>query len=140
AEDGIRDGHVTGVQTCALPISTPARSWVTVGPARSRTGSQSTAAADASQPGGDASPTNETTCVTPAACNSRQRPRDGTPAIQQPDSTSVGRLPRRSLRTLSQVSHAERTPARAVPTRGRASPTKSAYTSAGMLTPARAPR
>src|SRR5690606_40847519 len=25
AEDGIRDFHVTGVQTCALPISTPAR-------------------------------------------------------------------------------------------------------------------
>src|SRR5690625_7411115 len=24
AEDGIRDGHVTGVQTCALPIYTPA--------------------------------------------------------------------------------------------------------------------
>src|SRR5690625_6023360 len=24
AEDGIRDGHVTGVQTCALPISVPA--------------------------------------------------------------------------------------------------------------------
>src|SRR5215510_7201330 len=24
AEDGIRDGHVTGVQTCALPILTPA--------------------------------------------------------------------------------------------------------------------
>src|SRR5439155_8434804 len=23
AEDGIRDGHVTGVQTCALPISFP---------------------------------------------------------------------------------------------------------------------
>src|SRR5215510_15957175 len=23
AEDGIRDGHVTGVQTCALPISRP---------------------------------------------------------------------------------------------------------------------
>src|SRR5439155_14087406 len=23
AEDGIRDGHVTGVQTCALPILTP---------------------------------------------------------------------------------------------------------------------
>src|SRR5207253_8574820 len=23
AEDGIRDGHVTGVQTCALPISAP---------------------------------------------------------------------------------------------------------------------
>src|SRR5439155_3748956 len=23
AEDGIRDGHVTGVQTCALPISKP---------------------------------------------------------------------------------------------------------------------
>src|SRR5439155_9922981 len=36
AEDGIRDGHVTGVQTCALPISSPAwsssktgsRSWI----------------------------------------------------------------------------------------------------------------
>src|SRR5690606_40335731 len=26
AEDGIRDFHVTGVQTCALPIS-PSRSW-----------------------------------------------------------------------------------------------------------------
>src|SRR5207253_6479851 len=25
AEDGIRDGHVTGVQTCALPISAGAR-------------------------------------------------------------------------------------------------------------------
>src|SRR5207253_3265350 len=25
AEDGIRDGHVTGVQTCALPISWTAR-------------------------------------------------------------------------------------------------------------------
>src|SRR5439155_11560885 len=25
AEDGIRDGHVTGVQTCALPISLPSR-------------------------------------------------------------------------------------------------------------------
>src|SRR5439155_2031790 len=24
AEDGIRDGHVTGVQTCALPIFAPA--------------------------------------------------------------------------------------------------------------------
>src|SRR5439155_4738252 len=28
AEDGIRDGHVTGVQTCALPISGPPNvSW-----------------------------------------------------------------------------------------------------------------
>src|SRR5207253_8505781 len=26
AEDGIRDGHVTGVQTCALPISSGTRS------------------------------------------------------------------------------------------------------------------
>src|SRR5215510_13956120 len=26
AEDGIRDGHVTGVQTCALPISLPTSS------------------------------------------------------------------------------------------------------------------
>src|SRR5690625_2297724 len=28
AEDGIRDGHVTGVQTCALPISVTAQSFV----------------------------------------------------------------------------------------------------------------
>src|SRR5215510_3801090 len=27
AEDGIRDGHVTGVQTCALPIWPRTRSW-----------------------------------------------------------------------------------------------------------------
>src|SRR5579883_3264714 len=27
AEDGIRDFHVTGVQTCALPISTPGPAW-----------------------------------------------------------------------------------------------------------------
>src|SRR5690606_21210340 len=27
AEDGIRDFHVTGVQTCALPILTPFRPW-----------------------------------------------------------------------------------------------------------------
>src|SRR6266702_5255111 len=36
AEDGIRDGHVTGVQTCALPIWDPssslARSMVPPGP------------------------------------------------------------------------------------------------------------
>src|SRR5207253_5369933 len=30
AEDGIRDGHVTGVQTCALPISTSCR-WNATG-------------------------------------------------------------------------------------------------------------
>src|SRR5438876_9951103 len=32
AEDGIRDGRVTGVQTCALPISAPgtSRRWVAV--------------------------------------------------------------------------------------------------------------
>src|SRR5437660_8316477 len=28
AEDGIRDGHVTGVQTCALPISTLVLEWL----------------------------------------------------------------------------------------------------------------
>src|SRR5690625_4739295 len=31
AEDGIRDGHVTGVQTCALPISFRARDRFTPG-------------------------------------------------------------------------------------------------------------
>src|SRR5437660_2046816 len=28
AEDGIRDGHVTGVQTCALPISRQQEPWL----------------------------------------------------------------------------------------------------------------
>src|SRR6266487_5017318 len=32
AEDGIRDGRVTGVQTCALPISPPVRSIAPVAP------------------------------------------------------------------------------------------------------------
>src|SRR5690606_39334059 len=43
AEDGIRDFHVTGVQTCALPISTPCASstavtcrWLRAAAARSR--------------------------------------------------------------------------------------------------------
>src|SRR5439155_10330950 len=34
AEDGIRDGHVTGVQTCALPISPTALSALEQGRAR----------------------------------------------------------------------------------------------------------
>src|SRR5205807_7507969 len=33
AEDGIRDYKVTGVQTCALPISAPAVHWFLFGPA-----------------------------------------------------------------------------------------------------------
>src|SRR5207253_3762640 len=36
AEDGIRDGHVTGVQTCALPISGPGRSRRSRGLGRAR--------------------------------------------------------------------------------------------------------
>src|SRR5690606_39708297 len=34
AEDGIRDFHVTGVQTCALPISRPVGGWVRSFPRR----------------------------------------------------------------------------------------------------------
>src|SRR5437870_13292518 len=30
AEDGIRDGHVTGVQTCALPISAKTSTCITI--------------------------------------------------------------------------------------------------------------
>src|SRR5439155_8977889 len=38
AEDGIRDGHVTGVQTCALPISCVGRwpEWTSVATCRRR--------------------------------------------------------------------------------------------------------
>src|SRR5207253_6243533 len=32
AEDGIRDGHVTGVQTCALPISLTCWTFVAIAP------------------------------------------------------------------------------------------------------------
>src|SRR5690625_6762803 len=35
AEDGIRDGHVTGVQTCALPILEAGRRWLAEQPAGS---------------------------------------------------------------------------------------------------------
>src|SRR5439155_5502661 len=42
AEDGIRDGHVTGVQTCALPISIGARRTVVRAP-RAPVGSRSVA-------------------------------------------------------------------------------------------------
>src|SRR3989441_10496764 len=121
AEDGIRDKLVTGVQTCALPIS------------RSETGSHNTAAADASQLGGELSPTSETTCVTPAAWSSRHRRCDGTAPIQQPDSTSVGRLPAHSFRTRNQVSHAARTGARrpSQPSRSRSTSTTTSASGTG---------
>src|SRR3989442_6898950 len=35
AEDGIRDADVTGVQTCALPISVSSQMWPSVAPASS---------------------------------------------------------------------------------------------------------
>src|SRR2546425_12188938 len=121
AEDGIRDKLVTGVQTCALPIS------------RSETGSHNTAAAEASQLGGELSPTSETTCVTPAAWSSRHRRCDGTAPIQQPDSTSVGRLPAHSFRTRNQVSHAARTGARrpSQPSRSRSTSTTTSASGTG---------
>src|SRR5690606_41574717 len=55
AEDGIRDFHVTGVQTCALPISPPARS-----PPPSPARRASTA--------GTATPATATPPTTSAAC------------------------------------------------------------------------
>src|SRR5438309_9339287 len=41
AEDGIRDGTVTGVQTCALPILDSARAWKAAGINRVSLGGQS---------------------------------------------------------------------------------------------------
>src|SRR6266702_7754 len=38
AEDGIRDGHVTGVQTCALPILVRRDCALAVDPLRARAG------------------------------------------------------------------------------------------------------
>src|SRR5256886_13602865 len=54
AEDGIRDLTVTGVQTCALPISAPGRSWATGSPG---TGSRWPAAGSTC---GTATPTGST--------------------------------------------------------------------------------
>src|SRR5690606_40449554 len=49
AEDGIRDFHVTGVQTCALPISLsrklPMLSWSTISQGASEAGSSRLATA-----------------------------------------------------------------------------------------------
>src|SRR5690606_39616704 len=45
AEDGIRDFHVTGVQTCALPI------WRPPGPIRTRSGSGQAASASTTRSG-----------------------------------------------------------------------------------------
>src|SRR5207253_4381250 len=42
AEDGIRDGHVTGVQTCALPISRRCRARPTRRPSKCRSWVQRT--------------------------------------------------------------------------------------------------
>src|SRR5690606_39596096 len=40
AEDGIRDFHVTGVQTCALPIFRPCRAMIDKGEAPDRDGAE----------------------------------------------------------------------------------------------------
>src|SRR5690625_6139222 len=53
AEDGIRDGHVTGVQTCALPISTidmsrAARASLTLATRLSKVGAPKKAAGSSS--------------------------------------------------------------------------------------------
>src|SRR5204862_1077646 len=50
AEDGIRDLYVTGVQTCALPISSRAASRRTAPPRDARAGSAATNADAASGP------------------------------------------------------------------------------------------
>src|SRR5688500_19436934 len=57
AEDGIRDYKVTGVQTCAHPISTPARSGSSPTSPRGRTLRRSSSAATCSSPSPSSSPT-----------------------------------------------------------------------------------
>src|SRR5690625_1984621 len=54
AEDGIRDGHVTGVQTCALPISarTPTAATTTFGACVSQEHSGPSMGADVVDPPG----------------------------------------------------------------------------------------
>src|SRR5437660_11615478 len=42
AEDGIRDGHVTGVQTCALPISIAGNGFLNLGSKNLAVGSNNT--------------------------------------------------------------------------------------------------
>src|SRR5436305_12264012 len=58
AEDGIRDADVTGVQTCALPISIAGsrRRWIVSTSARARTRPSSTASARSMASGWTARP------------------------------------------------------------------------------------
>src|SRR5579884_2156236 len=49
AEDGIRDGHVTGVQTCALPIYVPSHRFYPVTPFARQASERMTSLAQARQ-------------------------------------------------------------------------------------------
>src|SRR5439155_16937267 len=82
AEDGVRDGHVTGVQTCALPIFAAGGGIVaTIADARigSRNGAPAMRFANAAQNGGGgARPASETAIprdVPGSSCQARSEER-----------------------------------------------------------------
>src|SRR5690606_40094440 len=72
AEDGIRDFHVTGVQTCALPIWTRTSCGSTSAPRRRAAG------------------------ATPAAAAGRDAPRAAAPCRARPSADTPGEPRRRS--------------------------------------------
>src|SRR6266581_5410579 len=178
AEVGIRDGRVTGVQTCALPICA---SDGATGPPRASTRAPPRSVGCRAVRSGCAA-MRPTPCAPEGCARAGRRavagacrPRSGV-AAQAPEGDSAdqaGQSPveqsaderqrivpgHRSLRLATERppeprqprdpglpggAHveprlAQRTPARAATVCGRGSPTRSAYTSAGRFTPARAP-
>src|SRR5207253_4766466 len=80
-EDGIRDGHVTGVQTCALPIFARAIAWLLKAldwPARSPSGANMAAlSADSAAPA-DMSPRWMRSALSPPSAHARAS--DGGPS------------------------------------------------------------
>src|SRR5690625_5616899 len=72
ADDGIRDGHVTGVQTCALPISTQQSQSATP---NNRTPNQAPQSVAPQNPQGTAesSPNDADAKIGRASCRERER-------------------------------------------------------------------
>src|SRR5699024_11356672 len=84
AEDGIRDRNVTGVQTCALPILTPAIAWRRgKGGSRTRAASARPCAGSGRVPGG-------VVAASLRAVTSRRMPTSST-GMKEASPTKIGR-------------------------------------------------
>src|SRR6266702_1802139 len=86
AEDGIRDGHVTGVQTCALPISRATSTSTTRTRRRKSAPSSSPANPSAASEPPKTSPRSSATSVPTKPSSSTEQSSPSTAAGPQPDS------------------------------------------------------